>query len=237
MTEPIRIGIVGAGRIVAVRARPAVPRDRRRRARRRRQPLRGVVAPRGRDELGHRACVPVWQALVADPEIDAVLVGAWPYLHAPVTIAALDAGKHVLTEARMAATGARTPATMLRAARAHPDRVAMVVPAIVLAWADATIVRLLRDGAIGRVRHVQVGWDVERAGRPGRLLALAARDQRRERHGPRHPGRGDGPLARPAGGGHRGDTARTRRATRTRRSDRRRRAGPRPRPRRVSRTT
>ena len=48
MTDPIRIGIVGAGRIVASRARPALPRDRRRRAGRGRQPLRGVVAPRGR---------------------------------------------------------------------------------------------------------------------------------------------------------------------------------------------
>ena len=115
----------------------------------------------------------IWQALVADPAIDAVLVGAWPYLHAPVTIAALEAGKHVLTEARMAAT-AEDARAMLRASRAHPDLVAMVVPASFSLWADATIVRLLADGAIGRVRHVRVAWDVERAGRPRRLLALAA---------------------------------------------------------------
>ena len=61
---------------------------------------------------------------------------------------------------------------------------------------------LLRDGAIGRVRHVQVALGCERAGRSGRLLALAAVRERRERHGPRHPGRVDDPLARTARGGH-----------------------------------
>ena len=132
----------------------------------------------------------------------------------PVTIAALDAGKHVLTEARMAAS-AEDARAMVRAARAHPDRVAAVVPATFSAWADGTIVRLLRDGAIGRVRHVQVGWDSSGAGRPGRLLALAAVDERREHHGPRHPGRVDDPLARPARGGHGRHAARTGGATRT----------------------
>ncbi len=140
---------------------------------------------------------PSWQELVADPDIDAVLVGAWPILHAPVTIAALEAGKHVLTEARMAAT-AEDARAMVRAARAHPDRVAYVVPATFSAWADATIVRLLREGAIGRVRHVQVAWDASGSARPGRLLAMAASDKWRERDGPRHPRRGDDPLARPA---------------------------------------
>ena len=43
-----------------------------------------------------------WEDLVADPDVDAVVIGAWPYLHCPVTLAAFDAGKHVLTQARMA---------------------------------------------------------------------------------------------------------------------------------------
>ena len=48
-----------------------------------------------------------WEDLVADPDVDAVVIGAWPYLHCPVTLAAFDAGKHVLTEARMAMNAAR----------------------------------------------------------------------------------------------------------------------------------
>ena len=29
---------------------------------------------------------------------DAVVIGTWPYLHAPITLSALAAGKHVLTD-------------------------------------------------------------------------------------------------------------------------------------------
>jgi predicted dehydrogenase len=165
VTEPIRIGIVGAGRIVAAEH---VPRFRAIDA----VELVGVAnrseesAQRAAHDLGLGRTYPSWEALVGDPDLDAVLVGAWPILHAPVTIAALEAGKHVLTEARMAAT-AEDARAMVRAARAHPDRVAFVVPATFSAWADATIVRLLRDGAIGRVRHVQVGWDASAPSDPG----------------------------------------------------------------------
>ena len=45
---------------------------------------------------------PNWRALVDDPDVDAVMIGTWPNLHSEITCAALDAGKHVLTEARMA---------------------------------------------------------------------------------------------------------------------------------------
>ena len=165
MNEPIRIGIVGAGRIVRAEH---VPRFR---------AIDGVelvaVANRTPEssraaaaELGIGRAFDDWRALVADPEIDAVLVGAWPVLHAPVTIAALKAGKHVLTEARMAAT-AHDARAMQQASLARPDRVAMVVPATFSSWADATIARLIADGAIGRVRHVQVSWDYSAPGDPG----------------------------------------------------------------------
>jgi predicted dehydrogenase len=80
------------------------------------------------NELGIARAYGNWQELVAAPEIDAVVIGTWPNLHCDVTCAALAAGKHVLTEARMArslheaermlaaaqATGAR------RADRAQP---------------------------------------------------------------------------------------------------------------------
>ena len=145
MSAPLRLGIVGAGKIVRAEHAPrfrAIPGVE----------LAAVAnrtpesSERAAADLGVARWVPDWQALVADPDIDAVLVGAWPYLHAPVTIAALDAGKHVLTEARMAATGADAR-DMVRAARARPDMVAMVVPASFSLWADATIRRLLADGA------------------------------------------------------------------------------------------
>ena len=51
--------------------------------------------------IPHRWRITGWE-IVEDAAIDAVCIGTWPYLHAPVTIAALEEGKHVLCEARMA---------------------------------------------------------------------------------------------------------------------------------------
>jgi len=51
-----------------------------------------------------------WQALAADPRIDAVVVGTPNGLHAPQTVAALGAGKHVLVEKPMATSVAECDA-------------------------------------------------------------------------------------------------------------------------------
>ena len=42
-----------------------------------------------------------WRAVLDDPEIDAIVIGTWPNMHATLTKEALRAGKHVLCEARM----------------------------------------------------------------------------------------------------------------------------------------
>ncbi|HYW25986.1 MAG TPA: Gfo/Idh/MocA family oxidoreductase [Terriglobales bacterium] len=107
-----------------------------------------------------------WRDLVADPEVDAVVIGTWPYLHAPITIAALDAGRHVLTEARMA-MDAQQARAMLAASLAHPELVAMVVPSPLL-WADRTIERLLAEGAVGQLRSASAVWS-ERSAHGSRL--------------------------------------------------------------------
>jgi predicted dehydrogenase len=175
MTGRIGIGLVGAGGIARARHVPGF------------RALPGVeivgVVNRSPDSTARAAAelaIPrtyaYWEALVADPEVDAVVVAAWPYLHAPVAIAALGAGKHVLVEARMAMDAAEARA-MLAAAEARPDRVAMVVPAP-FGFADATIRRLLAGGAIGQLRAVRVSWSGG--------IAPTGRDQwRRER---RHSG-------------------------------------------------
>ena len=54
------------------------------------------------DEYGIPKSFDNWQELVADDDIDAVVIGTWPYLHCDITVAALQAQKHVLVEARMA---------------------------------------------------------------------------------------------------------------------------------------
>lgn len=150
MTDTIRVGLVGAGGI----ARSShVPRLRAIEG----VEITGVVASspastrRAADELAIPTAYPTWQALVDDDAIDAAVIATWPYLHAPVTIAALRAGRHVLCEGRMAMDADEARA-MLAASLARPDRVAMLVPGPFSFFADATVRRLLRDGAIGTPR-------------------------------------------------------------------------------------
>ena len=94
-----------------------------------------------------------WRAVVADPALDAIVVGTWPDLHAEITVAALAAGKHVLTEARMAASLAEAEA-MLAASRARPDLVAQIVPAPLSLDFDATIGELLGQQKLGRLHEI-----------------------------------------------------------------------------------
>jgi predicted dehydrogenase len=112
----------------------------------------GASSQKVADAFGIARTAPDWRAVVADPEVDAVCIGTWPYLHAEVTCAALEAGKHVLTEARMAADldGARA---MLAASRARPDRVAQVVPSPFTLDLDSTVRAILESGELGEVRE------------------------------------------------------------------------------------
>lgn len=96
-----------------------------------------------------------WQDLVADAEIDAVVIGTWPYLHCPITLAAFEAGKHVLTEARMAMNAAEAH-QMLKASRKHPHLVCQIVPSPFGLRAHRVVLELLQAGFIGDLREVLV---------------------------------------------------------------------------------
>lgn len=168
--DRIRIGIAGAGKIVRDEHVPRL------------RAIEGVelvgVANRTREssdrvarELGLERAYRDWGELVEDPDLDAILVGTWPYLHAPIAVGALEFGKHVLTEARMA-TSADAARSMLAASIEHPGLVAMVVPASFSVWADRAIQRVLgaggrADGGIGRLLAVRVEWDGGAGDDPG----------------------------------------------------------------------
>ena len=96
-----------------------------------------------------------WEDLVDARDVDAVVIGTWPYLHCPITLAALDAGKHVLTQARMA-MNAREAQRMLDKSREHPELTAMVVPSPYGLTGEATVRRLIADGFLGHLREVHV---------------------------------------------------------------------------------
>lgn len=96
-----------------------------------------------------------WQDLVADEHIDAVVVGTWPNLHCEVTCAALEAGKHVLTEARMARNLAEAK-QMLAAAQAHPELTSMVVPSPFGLKHGEYLQSIIEHGFLGKLREVVV---------------------------------------------------------------------------------
>lgn len=156
--KPVRIGIVGAGantrtrHIPGFRAVPGVE-------------IVGLVnrTPNSSKlvaaEFGIPKVYPDWQSLIGDPQVDAVCIGTWPNLHCEVTCAALAAGKHVLTEARMARTAAEAH-RMLTAAQSHPELVTQIVPSP-FGLAQHTFVRqIIDDGYLGELREfVVIGAD------------------------------------------------------------------------------
>jgi predicted dehydrogenase len=150
----IRIGIIGAGdntrkkhipgfraiddvEIVAV-------------CNRRPESTQAVAREFGIQRIGSR-----WQDLVADAQVDAVVVGTWPYLHCPITMAALQAGKHVLTEARMALNAAEAH-QMRNLARQHPNLVAQIVPSPFGLTHGEHFRSLMDSGYIGELREFHV---------------------------------------------------------------------------------
>lgn len=91
--------------------------------------------------------------IIESKDIDAVCIGTWPNMHAKLTVAALRAGKHVLTEARMARNLAEAE-MMLEESRQRPHLVAQIVPAPMSLPFDATVIELLQRGALGALREV-----------------------------------------------------------------------------------
>jgi predicted dehydrogenase len=96
-----------------------------------------------------------WEDLLADPEVDAVVVGTWPYLHCPITLAALTRGKHVLTEARLSLSAAEAH-RMLRASAQHPGLVVQIVPSPFGLKGHDVMCQLLDQGYLGELREVRV---------------------------------------------------------------------------------
>lgn len=151
--QTLRVGIVGLGGICRERHLPGL----------RRIPGVEIAAvcnstrassERAAREFEIPAVCDRWEDIVARDDIDAVLIGTWPYMHRPISVAALHAGKHVFCQARMAMNYAEAR-EMCDAARAS-DRVAMVCPVPFGLTKDATISRYVQSGRLGELRLVRV---------------------------------------------------------------------------------
>ena len=150
--EPLRIGILGAARIAPMAlVGPAG-----------RVPGATVLAVAARDpararRFAARHGVPRvhdgYEALLRDPEVEAIYNPLPNALHAPWTIRALEAGKHVLCEKPFAVTVAEARAMEQAARRA--GRVVMEAFHYRYHPLFARLRTILAAGEIGEVRHLE----------------------------------------------------------------------------------
>ena len=115
--------------------------------------LRRESASRVAREWGIPKVYGNWEQAVEDDDVNAVVIGAWPYLHCPVTLAAFDAGKHVLTQARMA-MNSREAQRMYDRSRELSGLTAMIVPTHYGLTGDAFVRSLIASGYLGQLREV-----------------------------------------------------------------------------------
>jgi predicted dehydrogenase len=96
--------------------------------------------------------------LLADPAVDAVVNLTFPSVHAHVTTAALEAGKHVHSEKPLAPDYAQARA-LVELAAARELRLSCS-PITFMGEAQETMWRLVDEGAIGTVRvaYAEVNW-------------------------------------------------------------------------------
>src|SRR5215472_3828414 len=151
--DPLRIGILGAARIVPLSIiRPA--------RRVTEVSLYGIAA---RDatrasKFAHKHLIPhtfaSYEELLADPNIDAVYVPLPNALHAPWTLKALAAGKHVLCEKPFASNASE--AELMAAAAQERKLVLMEAFHYRYHPLAARMKEIVTGGELGEIRHIGV---------------------------------------------------------------------------------
>jgi len=108
-----------------------------------------------------------YHTMLKDKSLDAVIVGTPPFLHAPIGIEVLKAGKHLLMEKPLAHSIAAAE-SLAREAKKHPRLVASGCSSRYTTsnpkW--LALKKIIDSGKLGRIYHInQVS--VNRQGRPG----------------------------------------------------------------------
>ena len=152
--QPIRVGLIGAGanaRAVHIPGFQRIP-----------DCQIAAVANRSMessrrvtDEFNIPRAYADWRDLLDDDSIDAVCIGTWPYMHRTLTVAALESGKHVLCQARMANT-AQEARDMLDASLRHPELISQLVPTSQTYRIDNVLKRMINDGFLGEILSVEL---------------------------------------------------------------------------------
>ena len=152
--QPIRVGLIGAGanaRAVHIPGFQRIP-----------DCQIAAVANRSMessrrvtDEFNIPRAYAGWRDLLDDDSIDAVCIGTWPYMHRTLTVAALESGKHVLCQARMANT-AQEARDMLDASLRHPELISQLVPTSQTYRIDNVLKRMINDWFLGEILSVEL---------------------------------------------------------------------------------
>lgn len=153
MENPIRVGIIGLGRsgwnihAPLLEAHPGF----------RVTAAADAVDERRREAVERFACSAYsdYRDLLADPDVELVIVAAPSHLHAPITIEALRAGKHVLCEKPMALSTQEADA-MIDAAK-QADRLLTVFHNRRFDPDFLKVKEVIESGKLGTVHLVRMG--------------------------------------------------------------------------------
>ncbi len=151
----LRIGIIGAGDIVRDRHLPALKKH---------PEVEIIAVSNSTYESSLKFCegnvpnaIPLqnWADLLALPDLDIVWIGTPPYMHSAVTVSALEAGKHVFCQARMAMDLSEAE-EMLATARRFPELVTMLCPPPFGLRGDLLVKKLLAENYVGQPHHIRL---------------------------------------------------------------------------------
>jgi UDP-N-acetylglucosamine 3-dehydrogenase len=143
----IKVGIIGAGKIVRVRHLPETQMNPNAEV----SAICDVVKSRAEELAKKTNCKAYsdYRQMLLDPDIDAVIVAATNTTHAEMTVAALKAGKHVMCEKPMATTLDESQA-MLTAAREMGMQL-MIAHNQRLEPANIKAREIVQSGKLGRI--------------------------------------------------------------------------------------
>ncbi|UCD30126.1 MAG: Gfo/Idh/MocA family oxidoreductase, partial [Planctomycetota bacterium] len=151
--DTLRIGVIGGGSIVRQRHMPGLAK------------VDGVEVvavcnrrPESTRQFAEEYNIPRtaydWKEIVEMDDLDIIWIGTTPYMHCEITIAALEAGKHVFCQSRMC-MNLDEARQMVEAGKKHPDRVVSFCPPPMGLAGDRTMQRLLKDEKyVGEIRQV-----------------------------------------------------------------------------------
>jgi len=151
--DTLRIGLIGGGSIVRQRHMPGL------------QKIEGVEVtavcnrrPESTRQFAEEFNIPQtafdWREIVEMDDVDIIWIGTTPYMHCEITLAALEAGKHVFCQSRMC-MNLDEARQMVEAGNKHPDRMVRFCPPPLGLEGDRTMQRLLKEEKfVGEIRQI-----------------------------------------------------------------------------------